>query len=158
MGLRRYRVATIDHVGADVIAVEEVQGSGALNSEFKRYCISVKGRNLPKGESKSFHFNKNNVRKLEEISTVLGMEATIAFVFVDNQEGIKKARLIISELETFRKSSDDEQVKFINWHKDKEGFHIKFTQSRYQKHLDAIKAREDVIYIEFTLDEKLTEY
>lgn len=48
--LRDMSVALIDHVGADVIATKRKDTS-------VRYAISVKGRNIPPSESKSFNFS-----------------------------------------------------------------------------------------------------
>ncbi len=57
LGLNNWSVALIDHVGADVIAVRRT-------GEFQRLAISVKGRNFPDTESKSFDFDRNNINKL----------------------------------------------------------------------------------------------
>lgn len=91
LGLNNWSVALIDHVGADVLAV-----SRELN--YKRLAISVKGRNFPPKESKSFDFDRNNIEKLRDTSNLLGMIPAISFVFVDTQEDVRKIRIIMTEL------------------------------------------------------------
>ena len=58
LGLNNWSVALIDHVGADVVAVRR--------RDSKRLAISVKGRNFPDTESKSFDFDRNNINKLKK--------------------------------------------------------------------------------------------
>ena len=82
LGLKSWSVALIDHVGADIIAINK-------DSLLRRFAISVKGRNFPSNESKSFDFDKNNINKLCSTAEMLGMEAGVAFVFVDEQEDRK---------------------------------------------------------------------
>lgn len=76
LGLSNWSVALIDHVGADVIAVSRVNND-------KRMAISVKGRNFPSTESKSFDFDRNNIDKLIDTANLLGMIPAVSFVFVD---------------------------------------------------------------------------
>ena len=56
LGLNNWSVALIDHVGADVLAI-----TISREEPYKRIVISVKGRNFPKTESKSFDFDRKNI-------------------------------------------------------------------------------------------------
>lgn len=140
LGLNNKSVALIDHVGADVISVDR--------DEFgKRRAISVKGRNFPINESKSFDFDKNNIDKLKETANLLDMEASVAFVFVDEQEGTKKIRVLTADLIVLENLADDINVSFIN-RNSKHGLQIKFTQSSKVKHLENIKTNPNISYAE----------
>ena len=77
LGLNNWSVALIDHVGADVVAVRR-------RGDSKRLAISVKGRNFPDTESKSFDFDRNNINKLKDTANMLGMIPAVSFVFVDS--------------------------------------------------------------------------
>ena len=60
--LKNMSVALVDHVGADIFAVNRENTS-------QRYAISVKGRNIPPNESKSYNFSKyNGLIKLNYLS------------------------------------------------------------------------------------------
>lgn len=100
-------VALVDHVGADIFAVNR-------NNNEQRYAISVKGRNIPSSESKSYNFSKYNIDKLVETSNAFGMEPSIALVFVDEQEDIKKIRIFVFTLQNILKLSDDDSIGFAN--------------------------------------------
>lgn len=98
--LKNMSVALIDHVGADVIASKR-------NDNSIRYAISVKGRNIPKTESKSFNFSQGNIDKLTETAKVFGMIPAVSFVFVDEMEGPKKIRMFVAELKTLLQMCSD---------------------------------------------------
>lgn len=130
LGQKNMSVALIDHVGADVIATDR-------ENLAKRYAISVKGRNFPKTESKSFNFSQGNIEKLKSTAETFGMEAAAAFVFVDEQEEQKKIRMFIVTLKDLLKLCDDDAVEFVQYAND--GITFKYTESRYKHHLSAIK-------------------
>lgn len=108
LGLNNWSVALIDHVGADVIAVRRT-------GEFQRLAISVKGRNFPDTESKSFDFDRNNINKLKDTANMLGMIPAVSFVFVDTQEGIRKIRIIMAELSTLEWLAENSEAYFVNY-------------------------------------------
>lgn len=141
LGLQNWSVALIDHVGADIIAIFE-DGQDKM-----RLAISVKGRNFPKGESKSFEFDCDNIKKLKETAILLGMIPTVSFVFVDNQEEIKKIRIIIAKLSVLERLANDENISFVTSNK-KGGIQIKYTQSERVNHLENIKQTEGISYTE----------
>lgn len=144
LGLNNWSVALIDHVGADVIAVRRT-------GESQRLAISVKGRNFPDTESKSFDFDRNNINKLEDTANMLGMIPAVSFVFVDAQEGIKKIRIIMAELSVLEQLATDSTIDFVNYN-SKQGIQIKFTQSQRTNHLKIIKQTPDVFYSELVFD------
>ncbi|HHT7813089.1 hypothetical protein HO929_00520 [Streptococcus suis] len=145
LGLNNLSVAQIDHVGADVIAVNELSG-------FKRFAISVKGRNFPDTESKSFDFDRANIEKLKKTATLFDMIPAVSFVFVDCQEGIKKIRIIMSELSVLEKFAKDKDIDFINYNKN-QGIQVKFTCSNRVNHLRNIQESSQFFYSELTFNE-----
>uniref|UniRef100_UPI003F692091 hypothetical protein n=1 Tax=Streptococcus pluranimalium TaxID=82348 RepID=UPI003F692091 len=140
LGLSNWSVALIDHVGADVIAV------GRDNNK-KRMAISVKGRNFPSTESKFFDFDRNNIDKLRDTANLLRMIPAVSFVFVDFQEGVRKIRIIMTELSDLESLAIDKNIGFVNLNA-KSGIQIKFTQSKRISHLQEIKANKRIFYTE----------
>ncbi len=69
-----YRVAYVDHVGADLIATD---------CENNKYAISVKSRVIPENEGKAQHFDENNQVKLRDFAESFGLIPAVAFVFVE---------------------------------------------------------------------------
>lgn len=141
LGLKHYSVALIDHVGADVIAVDRGEGTP------KRYAVSVKGRNFPANESKSYQFDQDNMTKLRETADFLGMTPAVAFVFVDEQETERKIRLIVSDLDDLEHLADRPEADFIN-RNHRGGLQIKFTATSRANHLEKIKAEPTISYTE----------
>lgn len=144
LGLNNWSVALIDHVGADVVAVRR--------RDLKRLAISVKGRNFPDTESKSFDFDRNNINKLKDTANMLGMLPAVSFVFVDTQEGIRKIRIIMAELSTLEKMAGDKHIDFINYN-SKQGIQVKFTQSQRANHLENIKQTSNIFYSELVFND-----
>lgn len=144
LGLNNWSVALIDHVGVDVLAVSR-------ELSYKRLAISVKGRNFPPKESKSFDFDRNNIEKLRDTSNLLGMIPAISFVFVDSQEDIRKIRIIMAELSVLESLAEDKKFDFVNYNK-KQGLQVKFTQSQRVNHLEAIKNTSDIFYTELSFN------
>ena len=144
LGLNNWSVALIDHVGADVVAVR-------WRGDSKRLAISVKGRNFPDTESKSFDFDRNNINKLKDTANMLGMIPAVSFVFVDSQEEKRKIRIIMAELSTLECLAENSETHFVNYN-SKHGIQIKFTQSQRTNHLKIIKQTPDVFYSELVLD------
>ena len=138
--LKNMSVALIDHVGADVIASDRTDNS-------IRYAISVKGRNIPETESKSFNFSQGNIEKLTETANVFGMIPAVSFVFVDEMEDdIKKIRMFVAELKTLLQMCDDPEIGFVNRASD--GITIKYTETTNTHWLSEIKKCKKISYIE----------
>lgn len=85
-------VALVDYVGADLFAV-------ARKDPTKRYAISVKGRVVPQNESKNYTFDSKNAQGICHTAQLFGMEPAVAFVFVDEQEGRRKIRMMFAPLD-----------------------------------------------------------
>lgn len=132
-------VALVDHVGADLFAVSR-------KNKDRRYAISVKGRNFPKTESKSYTFTQPNIYKLCETAETFGMEPAVAFVFVDDQEGIRKLRLFIITLQNLRKLCGDPLIHYL--HSSPDGIVFKYTESKKTHHLTEILASQYIDYTE----------
>ena len=137
--LKNMSVALIDHVGADIIAVKRENPS-------VRYAISVKGRNIPPAESKSYGFSQGNIDKLTETAKAFGMVPAISFVFVDEMEGTKKIRVFVAELGDLLQMCSDPQVGFINHGID--GFSIRYTEGKSTHWLSDIRNCEKIAYFE----------
>lgn len=150
--LSNMSVARIDHVGADLIAARREDTS-------KRYAISVKGRNFPETESKSYHFSQGNIDKLLETALTFGMIPMVAFVFIDEMEeiGQKKIRIFVAKLKDLLDMSEDVKVGFINHSQD--GFSIRYTESVGVHWLSEIKSCRKIAYFElqFNALEKVLE-
>ena len=144
LGLNNWSVALIDHVGADVVAVRR--------RDSKRLAISVKGRNFPDTESKSFDFDRNNINKLKDTANMLGMLPAVSFVFVDTQEGIRKIRIIMAELSVLEQIATDTKIDFVNYN-SKQGIQVKFTQSQRANHLENIKQTSNIFYSELVFND-----
>ncbi len=138
-------VALIDHVGADVIASQREKDSQEGNVS-KRFAISVKGRNIPPTESKSFNFSQGNIDKLTETATTFGMIPAVSFVFVDEMEGPKKIRMFVAKLMDLQEMSADPQVGFLN--KANDGFSLRYTESDHTHWLKAIRECDKIAYFE----------
>ena len=140
--MKNMSVAIIDHVGADIIASRR-------DDVVKRYAISVKGRNFPENESKSYNFSQDNIDKLIETSKVFDMIPAVAFVFVDNMEGARKIRMFVITLEDMMNMCKDE-TPFLNFAKD--GITFKYTEGKKVHNLTEIKANKKIDYteLEFT--------
>ena len=137
--LKNMSVALIDHVGADVIASNR-------NDNSIRYAFSVKGRNIPKTESKSFNFSQGIIDKLTETANVFGMIPAVSFVFVDEMEGPKKIRMFVAELEALLQMCSDSEIGFVNAASD--GLTIKYTESKNTHWLSQIKKCKKISYFE----------
>lgn len=144
LGLNNWSVALIDHVGADVLAISR-------EKPCKRIVISVKGRNFPETESKSFDFDRNNINKLKDTAELLDMAPAVSFVFVDTSEKLRKIRLIMTELSELERLAEDKAIDFINYN-SKQGIQIKFTQTKRVNHLCAIKETPSIFYTELTFN------
>lgn len=142
--LRDMSVALIDHVGADVIATKRKDTS-------VRYAISVKGRNIPASESKSFNFSQGNIDKLTETANTFGMVPAVSFVFVDEMEQRKKIRLFVAKLEDLLQMSDDPKVGFLNGASD--GISLRYTEGKSAHWLRDIKACKRIAYFEMQFNE-----
>lgn len=76
-----HKVAMVDHVGADIIATNRLEGD-----ENKTYAISVKTRCF-KTDGPQFEFNVDQQKKLEEFAADFEkMIPTVAFVSIDKIE------------------------------------------------------------------------
>lgn len=137
--LKNMSVALIDHVGADVIASK--RGDTSV-----RYAISVKGRNIPTTESKSFSFSQGNIEKLRETANTFGMIPAISFVFVDEMEGTKKIRMFVAKLDDLMQMCENNQFGFINGTSD--GFSLRYTEGKNKQWLSDIKQCTKIAYFE----------
>lgn len=138
--LQNMSVALIDHVGADVIAWKRDNSS-------KCYAISVKGRNFPSTESKSFNFSRDNIKKLTETAEALGnMIPAVSFVFVDEMEGPKKIRIFAVELKDLLQMCSRPEFGFINEASD--GITFKYTESKNAHWLSQIRKCDKIAYFE----------
>ena len=142
--LKNMSVALIDHVGADVIAAKRSDTS-------VRYAISVKGRNIPCTESKSFNFSQGNIDKLTETARTFGMIPAVSFVFVDEMEGPKKIRVFVAKLEDLLQMCEDPQVGFVNSASD--GFSIRYTEGKNIHWLSAVRKCKKIAYFEIQFNE-----
>lgn len=100
-------VALVDHVGADLFAVNRADPS-------KRYAISVKGRIVPEKESKNYRFTRQNIDALRATSDLYGMEPAVGFVFIDSQEGKRKIRIFFATLSSIDQLAHNEDASFIS--------------------------------------------
>lgn len=142
--LKNMSVALIDHVGADLIAVKRDNPS-------VRYAISVKGRNIPPTESKSYGFSQGNIDKLTETARAFGMVPAVSFVFVDEMEGPKKIRIFVARLDEILQMCSDPQVGFVNHSSD--GFSIRYTEGKSTHWLSDIRMSDKIAYFEMQFNE-----
>ena len=142
--LKNMSVALIDHVGADVIAVKRSDPS-------VRYAISVKGRNIPPTEGKSYGFSQGNIDKLTETATAFGMVPAVSFVFVDEMEGTKKIRMFVARLDELLRMCEDPATGFINYASD--GFSIRYSEGKNTHWLSDIRKCEKIAYFEMQFNE-----
>lgn len=113
-------VALVDHVGADLFAV-------ARKDPTKRYAISVKGRVVPQNESKNYTFDSKNVQSLSHTAQLFGMEPAVAFVFVDEQEGTRKIRMMFATLRNLDRLAAN--ATFIDGDRNA-GYVVRWTEGR----------------------------
>lgn len=148
--LKNMSVARIDHVGADLIAAKR-------EDKRIRYAVSVKGRNFPDNESKSFKFDQNNMEKLSFTAETFGMIPAVAFVFVDEMEGAKKIRVFFMRLKDLKEMSEDSGICFLGSVAD--GIQFKYTEGKKVRHLSAVRECRRVDYTELAfsaLDETVS--
>lgn len=137
--LKNMSVALIDHVGADVIA-------STRDGKELRYAISVKGRNFPQSESKSFNLTQSNIDKLQDTAATFGMVPAVAFVFVDDMEAVKKIRVFAMTLKTMLQLCQESSVEYLNFAAD--GVTFKYTQGKKTHYLDDIRKNRKIDYSE----------
>lgn len=142
--LKNMSVALIDHVGADIIAVKRDDPS-------VRYAISVKGRNIPQTESKSYGFSQGNIDKLTETAKAFGMVPAVSFVFVDEMEGAKKIRIFVAGLAELLQMCADPETGFINYGTD--GFSIRYTEGKNSHWLSDIRSCKKIAYFEMQFNQ-----
>ena len=140
--MRGMSVALIDHVGADIIA----------SKAGKRYAISVKSRifSTKTKETRSTSLSPSHIEKLKETAKTFGMEAAVAFVFVDEYDGTMKIRILLATTEDLEKGAGDKKYFLHKSSKSGElwiGYHNEetFKQMRECGFID---------YIEFKLKEE----
>lgn len=125
------------------------------NPKKGRYAISVKGRIIPKDESKTYGLDKNNIDKLYDTASFLNMTPAVAFVLVDEQNDCTKIRILIGELNTFEELADN--CSFVKTFKFNDeypnGFEIKLNVN--QDHIDAIKNEKRIDYTELSFSGKI---
>ena len=142
--LKNMSVALIDHVGADVIAVKR-------NDPSVRYAISVKGRNIPLTEGKSYGFSQGNIDKLTETANAFGMVPAVSFVFVDEMEGPRKIRMFVVRLDELLRMCGDPDIGFINFASD--GFSIRYSEGKNTHWLSDIRNCHKIAYFEMQFNE-----
>lgn len=69
-----YRVACVDHIGADLIATD---------CKNKKYAISVKSRVIPQKEGKAQSYDFDNQKKLRDFANSFDLVPAVAFVFIE---------------------------------------------------------------------------
>lgn len=137
--LKNMSVALIDHVGADVIASKRADTS-------VRFAISVKGRNFPPSESKSFNFSQGNIDKTRETAKTFGMIPAVSFVFVDDMENTKKIRIFVATLDDMEEMCGDPDIGFLNRAND--GFSFRYTEGKSAHWLTEIRRCDKIAYFE----------
>lgn len=144
--LSNMSVALIDHVGADVIAIKR-------DGSEERYAVSVKGRNIPPTEGKSYNFSQRDIDKLEETAELLKMTPAVSFVFVDEMEGAKKIRVFVAELENVFRLCDDPETGFLKRVSD--GISFCYTEGKSRHWLSEIRKCDNILYYEIQFTEML---
>ncbi len=89
---KKFEVAIVDHVGADLIAVKD----GI------RYAISVKTRNFKTGskETRGYNIEYTHIEKLKHFAAQFALEPVIAYVVnVDDEKTIELYIVKINDLE-----------------------------------------------------------
>lgn len=78
--IKGYRVALVDHEGADIIATDREKNGN-------KYAISVKSRCF-KTDNPQIPFEKDQQKKLKDFADEFGMISTVAFVMIDKEKEI----------------------------------------------------------------------
>lgn len=121
-------VALVDHVGADIFAVDRTDHA-------KRFAISVKGRIVPNRESRNYTFDRKNIQALEETANMFGMTPAVALVFVDEQEGKRKIRLLFATLSNIDKLARDQEATFVDYHTKDDGYVFRWTEGKTRRYV-----------------------
>jgi hypothetical protein len=145
--LQNMSVALIDHVGADIIASKR---DNDVNPE--RYAISVKGRNLPDNESKSYNFSWKDIENLKDTAEMFGVIPAVSFVFVDDVEGKKKIRMFIAKMDDLEKMARNQEIDFLNFTLN--GLNFNYL-GRNKRHLTNIRNnyKKEIAYFELQFNE-----
>lgn len=138
--LYEYRVACVDHIGADLIATD---------CKNKKYAISVKSRVIPQKEGKAQSYDFKNQEKLRDFAKSFGLVPAVAFVFV---EPISLASdfnidVYIIELDKLKEFAEDPN-NGLGISRGKKGDYIFNNHPKYQKQIqnnDYIKFQRLVI-------------
>jgi len=146
--LKEYRVALVDHEGADLIATDRVEDG-------KKYAISVKSRRFKKDDP-SFVFDENNQKKLRTFAKEFDMIPAVAFVLMDAKDEDENIDIYIMELDKLKELASSDE---------KNGFCIRkqggLTVNNAKKHQLALQNCEGVSHTRFViskLDKKLFNY
>ena len=129
--------ALIDYVGTDLIDSKRIDIPIL-------YAVSVKGRNFPNIESKSFQFNQNNINKLTETATTFGLVHAVLFVFVHEMESKWKIHMLVARLSDLLELSTDDSANYIN--KVSGCLTIKYTGGQSKHWLSEIMTGDTIAY------------
>lgn len=144
---KKMKVALVDHEGADIIATK-------IDSN-DVYAISVKGRHII-DESFQQLFKKSDADKLKKFAKSFGMIPAIAFVFVDNADGIMKIRMFVFKLETLEKLALDTEMNLVSLSHSKsstnDGYWFKYYYNKKKENFEKIKNRDDIEYMELEFE------
>lgn len=153
---KKYKVARVDHVGADLIAADK---------DGKKYAISVKTLQSKSYEFYEYYINDNSVKnpkrelgKLQDFSDKYEMIAVVACIFIkDNFKGMD---IYISSLDNWIKGACKESNKAVcftytdnkketpadtaKWLKTINTFKINIGKPEYMEYISAMEGMEHI--------------
>ncbi len=149
--IKKYKVALVDHEGADIIATDREDGG-------KKYAISVKSRRFVTDDP-SIAFDSSNQKKLRIFSEEFDMIPAVAFTMMDSKcENIEVYIITLDKLEELSRSEEkngfsirkDKKKRTITKNNEKikeEYFEESFAISNASKNKKVLQDKE---YIDYT--------
>ena len=153
---KKYKVARVDHVGADLIATDR---------EGKKYAISVKTNKQNKYEFLELYTNEHSIKnpkrelgKLKDFSRKFDMTAVVACIFI--KDGFSGMDIYISSLDNWIKAAcltDNKSIVFNadcnvedmedainNWQEKMTSLKIDTTKEEYRKYIISCEGIEHI--------------
>lgn len=147
---KKYKVARVDHVGADLIAAD---------SKGNRYAISVKTRHDKSYEFYELYTNvrsvktpKNELGKLQDFSDKYGMIPVVALIFIE--DSFKRMDIYISSLDNWIRNASggaicfkpvfgcEDMLDVSSWRETMSSLKINICKPKYREEINSIKGIE----------------
>lgn len=113
----------------------------------ERYAVLVKGRIIPSTESNSTNLSQKNIDRLKEAAENIGATPKVAFVFVDEMDGVKKLRIFVIKLADILQMRDDPEAHCVTDATD--GVSFCYAENEKHQRITEMKQGSRISYFEW---------